>query len=336
MDGQTVYYGSLWDSGRDKKPGRPLNVRRQFVWAGREFYVPAVYLCDEGMVMDLCRRVDPEEIRRFADKWNLTPENDDTDLFSPAQQMQLDAENPLTLDLNACLLADGREYPMKESSSTVWNPCFARDAGDDAAAQLVQQYGLDPACGWNLCRMCFPCTAEQTPHSLSLTLREGAHPLPGPCFCTGGTQTDFDFTFPPDGTRHTLHIEEYRQETLDGALGDESWEYPRQFIEMIYTLTPDLDRSRFQLRDCSNGDPAHRRVQPPPSPLAEKYGLEPCATHAAFVGVIGAGVSAVCAGESASLHTACSAVHFARPETVDWMLVYYQEGAGDITVDLQS
>lgn len=334
MDEQAVYYGSLWGSGKDRQPGRPLNVQRRFIWAGQPLYVPAVYLCAEGIVIDLCRRVDPEAIRRFADKWNLSPENDDIDLFSPAQQLQMEAENPLTLDLNAAILVDGREYPMKESSSAVWNSCFEPDADDDTAARLVRQYGLDPAFSWNLCRMCFPYTAGQELRSLSLTLREEPRPLPGPCFSTDGTQTDFVFTFPPDGTQHTLHIEEYRQETLDDTFTDENWEYPRQFTEMIYTLTPDLDSSLFQLRDCSNGDPARRRLQPPPSPLAEKYGLLPTASHAAFVGVIGAGVSAVCTGESAPLHSACSAVYFTPPERVDWMLVYDQKGADDITVDL--
>ena len=64
MDEQAVYCGSLWGSGKDRQPGRPLNVQRRFIWAGRPLYVPAVYLCAEGIVIDLCRRVDPEAIRR--------------------------------------------------------------------------------------------------------------------------------------------------------------------------------------------------------------------------------------------------------------------------------
>lgn len=342
MDECKVYYsGSLWGHDDGEEPGKAVELRRSFVWAGREFYIPAVYFCREGLVLDLCRKTDPETLRRFADKWGLTPETDDTDLFSPAQQMQMEAEHPLRTDLRCLAVMDGQACPAEHGSATTWHPGEEEEdvvrPTDDVSSVLARQYELDPNFIWYIERFSFrwPC-GEATLHSLSLVLQERPCPLPGPCFSTDGTQTDFVFTFPPDGTQHTLHIEEYRQETLDGTFPEEEWEYPRQFTEMIYTLTPDLDRSRFQLRDCSNGDPARRRLQPPPSPLAEKYGLLPTASHAAFVGVIGAGVSAVCAGESAPLHSVCSAVHFTQPERVDWMLVYYQKGADDMTVELWS
>lgn len=343
MDDCKVYYsGSLWGHDDGEEPGHPVEVHRSFVWDGREFYIPAVYFCKQGLVLDLCCKVDPEALRRFADKWELTPENDDSDRFSPAQQMRMEAENPLRMDLRCLAVMDGQECAAAHGSATTWHPSTEEEPDvqltDDVSSSLAKQYELGSDFIWYIERFSFPWPCGGTPlYSLSFVLQERPRPLPGPCFCTDGTQTDFVFTFPADGTQHTLHIEEYRRETLDGAFPEEEWEYPRQFTEMIYTLTPDLDSSCFQLRDCSNGDSARRRAQPSPSPLAKKYKLEPQACHAAFVGVIGGGVSAVCMasdGESASLHTACSSVHFTQPETVEWMLVFYQKGAADLTVDL--
>ncbi len=338
MEEHKVYFSSsFWGHDDGEEPGKAVELRRSFVWAEREFYIPAIYFCKEGLVLDLCRKADPETLRRFADKWGLSPENDNTAHFSPAQQMQIEAEHPLQANLRCLAVIDGQECPAEHSSTTTWYPSEKDPSvckANDVSSALAGQYTLDPAFIWCIQRISFRWPHEETPlHSLSLVLQEQPHPLPGPCFSTNGTQSNFVFTFPPDGTQHTLHIEEYRQKTLEGDFMEQEWEYPRQFTAMIYTLTPDLDSSRFQLRDCSNGDLARRRLQPP-SALAAKYGLEPAATHAAFVGVIGAGVSTICVGKPAPLHSVCSAVYFTQPKTVDWMLVYYQKGADNMTVDL--
>ena len=129
-----------------------MELRRSFVWAGQEFYIPAVYFCREGLVLDLCRKTDPEALRRFADKWGLTPETDDTDLFSPAQQMQMEAEHPLRADLRCLAVMDGQECPAEHSSATTWHPGEEEEdvvrATDDVSSALAEQYELDPDFIW--------------------------------------------------------------------------------------------------------------------------------------------------------------------------------------------
>ena len=72
-----VYFeGGFWrHRGRDHA-GRELPLNRRFSWGGEEWLVPAAYVCGRGMVIDLCRRVEPERLRAFIDKWDLEAEDE--------------------------------------------------------------------------------------------------------------------------------------------------------------------------------------------------------------------------------------------------------------------
>jgi hypothetical protein len=49
--------------------------------------------------VDFCAQVPAERIRFFMGKWNLSIENDGCD-FTDEQRMQIDAENPLAININ--------------------------------------------------------------------------------------------------------------------------------------------------------------------------------------------------------------------------------------------
>lgn len=48
-----------------RKPGVEVKVGKEFSWEGKLWKIPAVYLFEEGVVMDLCCRIDPDSLRRY-------------------------------------------------------------------------------------------------------------------------------------------------------------------------------------------------------------------------------------------------------------------------------
>ena len=93
-----VYFdGNFWSSQGQDQAGAELRIGEPFQWAGRHWLLPAVYSCGEGLVLDLCMRIEPREMDAFMEKWDLTPENTDYDRFTREQQMETELDNPLHL-----------------------------------------------------------------------------------------------------------------------------------------------------------------------------------------------------------------------------------------------
>ena len=50
-----TFEGGFW--GVYGKPGKELSLGKTFFWAGDEWLVPAAYICKEGIVLDIVKRV---------------------------------------------------------------------------------------------------------------------------------------------------------------------------------------------------------------------------------------------------------------------------------------
>lgn len=55
--------------GEGKRPLRRISVYETFVWKGFECQIAGAYVCGQGIVLDVCRQVEPENIWTFLDKW---------------------------------------------------------------------------------------------------------------------------------------------------------------------------------------------------------------------------------------------------------------------------
>lgn len=62
-----VYYEP--GTHHEEQPGREVTVNKTFSWGKQTWYLPAVYLCEKGLVMDLCVRGDTGEVKAFIEKW---------------------------------------------------------------------------------------------------------------------------------------------------------------------------------------------------------------------------------------------------------------------------
>ena len=154
-----VYFdGSFWGHHGRERAGREMPVQKWFSWAGRDWFVPSVYVCSKGIVVDFCMRVDSESIRDFMKKWNLDWENDSCENFTREQQMQMEWENPLCFNFKPCLKLNEKILQTTHGCAVSFNPCLPDGVINELEAKwAIDHYGLDSTYGWVICRDVFPC-----------------------------------------------------------------------------------------------------------------------------------------------------------------------------------
>ena len=330
------FEGSFWGhQGRDRA-GTEIPLGKQFEWAGRHWLVPAAYSCSKGLVVDFCMRVEPEAIRAFRKKWDLTPENDGCETLTREQQMEQERDDPLCFDFHPCLKLNGKKMRPSHGCSVTYDPCLPDGVTMELAAQwAAAHYGLDTAYGWVICRNAFPWAGRRRPviQTLSLTMEQEPVPVPGPHFTVHAPGDTFRFVHPVSRTEYTLTAQELTRQTLpeDSFGGAGRWRCPRHFTMLCYTIRPE-PAERMTVSDCDDGDrPA--LLAPPADPLA------PAAVSDACIGIIGGAagptVMAVGAGSQGGLCTACSSLYF-EPMQQDaaWRITCYDQGAAAYTLAL--
>ncbi len=242
--------------GRDHA-GTEITLESRFEWAGRRFVVPAAYSCSKGLVVDFCMRVDPEDIRGFMKKWNLSPDHDSSENFSREQQMKMEFDNPLAFEFRPCLEVNGKILRSSHGCSVCFNPCMSDEISNDLEAKRVTtHYELDSSYGWVVCRNSFPWAGRRPPEirRILLTMEEEPNRLPGPHFKPHGPGDSFTFSHPISGTEYTLTVQELERQTLQSeGVRSDRWVYPAHMVAMSYTISPET-AEKMTVCDCSDGD----------------------------------------------------------------------------------
>lgn len=320
-----VYFAANFSARRRGRPGRELPLGRTFTWGPNTWHIPAAYLCGEGLVLDLCVEVAPERIRAFLEKW--LPRLDAVYRDGGELLEQLEAEDPLHTDFHAEVQLNGLTLAQSHGCSMNWVPASCPQGGPQnspEAPDVLQHYGLDPARGWSLWRLCFPW-AGRRPAVRSLSVRLSAEPvsLPGPHFLSPAVGEGVSFIHPFTGVRHVLTVEGYEQKKTSAPSGHRDVLFPPCFLAMSYTLSPALPQQEFVLRDCARSD----------KPCLDAH------SGAAPIGIIGGtdGPTAFFVSPGASspdCPVACSSLHFEPVEQVEWRMLFYRKPAEDIEVTL--
>ena len=63
---KVTYDGGFWD--HDGNAGREVAIGKTFYWGSERWYIPAVYICDKGLVIDFLMEADPANVKAFIDK----------------------------------------------------------------------------------------------------------------------------------------------------------------------------------------------------------------------------------------------------------------------------
>lgn len=316
-----VYYdGNFFGHhGRDRA-GREVSVRKWLSWAGWEWYVPALYICSKGLVLDLCRRVDTNEYAAFLQKWGFDPESGEEPQLTDAQREEFERENPLVFDFTASLTLNGARIRCEHGCGEVRSPLLPASCHD--AELLMRHYALDRNDSWDFRRMAFPWKTKRAPKlgTLSLTLTADRVRIPVAHFHVKAVGERV--TISHGGTDYLLTVRELETQTIDSAAFPSDRFYPTHCTTLGYTLSPEPPRGLLSIEDCARSDQ--------PLKLAPDEPSAPEAAGDACIGIIGGadGPTAVfvSAGQprAAQLHSACSALRFeaVAPEEIEWRAVF--------------
>lgn len=319
---KVYFHGNFWGHRTHERAGREIPVRQWFDWCGETWFIPAVYLCGKGLVIDLCKRVAADAIRSFIDKWNLLSDDDEQEL-THAQRMCIDAENPLGADFSVQIQWGRQMLRSTYSCRASYIPFIAGDCS--TAERLVEHYRLDPAFGWTFQRISLPWTTRRTPvlRPFRLTLEQGLTELPGPCFSASASGERVEIVHPANGAQYMLTVQSLEPQTIKTWHQNLPDSYPDNFILMRYTLNPDLPDDAFCVRDSQPGDTiAHSG-----------------SSDSASIGIIGGadGPTVIVLRDPSDhdhVHTACSSMRCEPAACVVWQSIFREKLRPDITVEI--
>lgn len=331
-DWKVYFHGGLWGHHERDHAGKEIKVEKWFVWGDEDWYIPSIYVCAAGLVVDYCVAVTPQRIKDFIAKWQLTAD-DNTD-FSDECRERMEIDNPMNVDFSSQIEINGKILKQTHGTGTSWvhvsvtpENCARRD--NDIAEQMMMHYGLDLEMAWVMQRVSYPWVTKRKPKikTLKLTLFQNPVNISGIHLKNPQIGDSFSFVHPISGETHRLFVMDWNEETLaQKHFNDDAIEWPTHYKMMNFTVVPELANHRFSLRDCAQSDPPRRKN-------VDKRGCRACA-----VSVIGGadGPTAIfIAGRApAQMHTAITAVHFKPVEDVEWRMVFHEKMKDDLSMEL--
>lgn len=348
---EVCFGGGFFETKGHGRAGKEIFIGKSFDWGGSRWYVPAIYRCSDGIVLDLCVEASAGSIREFMDKWNLTDEYGSN--LSEEEMEQASREHPLNVDVRAELTVDGSILKMSLGSGFCWIPKSCLPDGtrtETEAGWIADHYGLDRENGYGFHRFSFPWTDKKPKviEHMELKLEVSPTALKGMRLTAPKVGDRVKFTHPISGVEHTLTIHSLEpQEISSMRLNDPVYEFPDHYTQMSYTLSPDLPNRRFSVRDCAQSDQPRMRTA-----IAEQKANED-GSFAGAIGIIGgadgptaiyisrpartAGVRTDNGGndtQNIGWHIACSAVRFEPADSIDWKLEFREKLREDISVTL--
>lgn len=310
--------------------GEPLWLEESFLWDGREVRIPAVYVCEEGLVADICIRVPADQVEGFYAKWKPR-----LGALSEEEEEQLSEENPLSWKWTVFLRVNEEMTEQESGCGVSWVPPYLRDnealegkrvMADkrDAEESLMEAYHCDCTDAWHFCRRSYrwPDGKRAPLKSLCFVFEKEPETYQGIHFFTrlGEEKKQVEFLHPVSGKKHVLTVQHQEQTVLPAehmsklsAWGMEFERFPSHLLAMEYTIEPKLPMGELFLCDCAEPD----------RPVMVKK------KAAAAVSVIGGAdgpTSIFFAGkhrrEQKNWQSVCSSVHYGPVDTVEWRMSF--------------
>lgn len=225
--------------------GKELAVNRGFVWQGENWCVPAVYLCESGIIVDHYLEVGAERVHSFMRKWSGRCE----DTMSIEEKMYRQLDDPLTMDCVGTLLVNDKQFRVRQAFCLCWNPY---EDNPWQARRVLEHYRLDRSKGYLLRRECYLRKGKFPPiRTMQLTLSAEPVSVPGQRFIAPEPGEQLTFTHPDTGKKHTLTVISQAREALDPNFLSN---HPCCYTKLVYELEPAIDPEWFRIVDCEPGD----------------------------------------------------------------------------------
>ena len=331
-----VYFDCGYRSKNAKgNPGEEIALNKSFFWSGEIWRVPAVYVCDEGLVIDFCVEIDPEKEKAYLDKWYPVISRNEN--ISRELREQIERENPLDVNFRFHLQLNGRPIAAKHGTSVYQVPesCLPEGVRSEREAkEIIGHYDLDETRAWSLHRWSCPWVSEKVTEVKSLKIRLERDPvsIEGVRFRNPSVGDVIEFIHPVHETEHKLTVLGYEKQEFSGrGFQHEEYEFPTLHTAMTYTLEPGFSDRNFRVRDVAENEQPKLRPKKP---------FEPEATYdACAVAIIGGadGPTAVFvspSGQKMQQHAAMSALRFEHTDDIEWKIVFREKMIEDIEIDL--
>lgn len=329
---KVTYDGGFWNN--EGNSGFEFSIDKTFYWGNEKWYVPAVYICDKGLIVDYFMETAPAQVKTFIDKWDLF--NEYRNHYTKEQQEQIQREHPLNVSFHGHITFNGQELQSDHGCGLTWLPdsCQSENPYHDPEAKYVlEHYGLDRNQAWSINRWSYRWskTNRLDVHSITVRMERQRENISGQHFVTPAIDTSLSITHPLTGQAYILTVHKVEQQELpETAFRDSSMEYPSRFTAISYSLEPDITGRGFMIQDCVEGDKPRQKE-------CASNACEPVAFAAASVGVIGSadGPTAITMGQKTQkLHAACSSLHFEPVDEVEWRVIFSEKLMGDVEVEL--
>lgn len=249
-----VYFETFETGKRKEKPGNPVPINKQFSYGDRLWVCPMLYLCEKGIILDLCRQFDAKEYEDFYTKWA-----DKADFLKPDMQEQLEYENPMNFDCGFTLSVNGKKAKSCGYSGTAWQP-YVQEAKDPVIEKVIEEYGLSRNYGWYFYRISYSFSGrkEKDIKSLSLCITARKRRI---FFAekikTGVNGAPFEAKLcsPLNGESYTFHAESCRTKTLAEEISEKPFTFPTNYCLLQYNITPETAESeQLLVEDVRSSD----------------------------------------------------------------------------------
>lgn len=332
---QRVYFDGGFDEKAHKKyarAGKRIALEKQFQWNEEEWYIPAMYVCSEGLVIDFCERVAPEKIKAFMEKWS----QEEPWKLPKEIKAQWTAENPLLpfIHFTPHLSINGKESPEIHSQSATWNPfdtpeCYDYEWQYEKNVCAVQQAGCDINTGWMIHRMSFVWPTKRKPKLSTATLRleHDMQYISGEPFQINHAGEQIPFEHPITKENHVLKVLSYQPEEV-AEQDRQRFDYllPHCCTELQYEIIPPLERSSYSLSDCVPSD-TPRDIQQVTNLIRKEAGVpeakNDCIVWATYDRT-----------KIPDVATVYSSLHFEPTDNVLWQFTFHQQLYEDVELQL--
>ena len=330
-----VYYEhGFWNRNAKGKPGEEIVINKSFSWGDEIWYIPAVYSCSKGLVVDFCIEIQPEKEKAYLDKWYPILAQDEN--ISDELREQIEQENPIDVNFRTHLHVNGKPVIAKHGNSIQWIPEICLPDGvrsEREAKEVIRHYGLDETKVWSFHRWSFPWSTKRKPEIKSIGLKLEREPvaIQGIHFKNPTVGEVISFVHPIHKTEHKLTVLAYeKQEFPRQGFQLEEYEFPTLHTAMTYTLEPELPARNFQVRDCLDNEQPKRK---PCNQFEPQANYDACAI-AIIGGADGPTAFFVSGGQNLEQHRALSALRFEYTDDIEWKIVFREKLMEDIEVAL--
>lgn len=226
--------------------GKELSLGKSFQWNEENWLVPAVYLCEDGIVVDSVMEIPVKKLRDYRELW----QNRGEDSLTIADRHWRQLDDPLYLETASTLYVNDKPFHSRQTFSLTWDPWLENSP---QVQQVMAHYGLDRNNGYLFRRESFLRKGKQPAiRTMQLVLSVKPVMVPGRPFTAPEAGKSFTFTHPATGTEHTFTVV---SETKEALAPNFLTNHPCCYTKLIYSLVPAISVDAFQVVDRDLGDP---------------------------------------------------------------------------------